>query len=296
MSARTLLIVACLSLLALPWPAQAIILHNAADAPTGNAKPLDVVLGRWSSNASAVAIGQDGWLSTNFILTTRHQGGGVGTTVTFGGVDYVVAGIWNYLDTELDISTDLRICRLETTAGQDANLSAFVPWAEMPDEENKNIVMGGYGKTRGTQSEEKGVGSYYAWAEESGGTLTWGTNRVDGLDTYEATNSDLLYCDFDDPLSNDAAIAEHDSGGGWFYQDGDDWILAGISAYAGAASSERSYYATSFQYDFLRRNYAIRVSSYASWIDTVVTPEPGTMILLGLGGILLPRLRRRRKV
>ena len=64
----------------------AVIKHPVDDpTPVPGPANLGAVVGRWSTNASAVAVGP------NHILTTRHQGGGVGTTVVFNGVSYEVA-------------------------------------------------------------------------------------------------------------------------------------------------------------------------------------------------------------
>src|SRR6478672_1424280 len=65
---------------------RAVIIHPEDDATAGTIpRPTGNVVGQWSTNASCVAI------RPNYVLTTRHQGGGVGTTVTFGGTQYVVA-------------------------------------------------------------------------------------------------------------------------------------------------------------------------------------------------------------
>ena len=73
---------AILALLAAFSVAHGVVLHNSS-MPTD--RPADVIVGRWGSNASCVAVGDD------YIATTRHQGGGVGTTVVLGGVSYRVA-------------------------------------------------------------------------------------------------------------------------------------------------------------------------------------------------------------
>ena len=61
-----------LVVLALTASAQAVIIQPQDDPPTALSRPVDAVVGRWDTNASAVAIGPD------WILTTRHHGGGVG--------------------------------------------------------------------------------------------------------------------------------------------------------------------------------------------------------------------------
>lgn len=124
--------------------------------------------------------------------------------------------------------------------------------------------MGGYGKGRGTP----GTG-YYTWAASGNTTLRWGKNTVDATALNPCyVNDQLRYAsqtlriDFDGTASHDAAIAEYDSGGGWFYQDGGNWVVAGLSAYA--TTFGKSYYSPSDS------NWAIRVSSYASWINSLL--------------------------
>src|SRR6478752_896170 len=63
-----------------------VILYPEDVAAAGTIpRPAGDVVGQWSTNSSCVAI------RPNYVLTTRHQGGGVGTSVTFGGTQYVVA-------------------------------------------------------------------------------------------------------------------------------------------------------------------------------------------------------------
>src|SRR5687767_2067050 len=100
MRVRPLLIaVAAGSVLALAGVSEAVIVHPGE---TVTEAALQNVVGSWGTNASAVAI------APNYILTTRHQGGGVGTPVVFGGTSYVV-------DQEILVgNADLRIARIET--------------------------------------------------------------------------------------------------------------------------------------------------------------------------------------
>src|SRR5690349_16242988 len=80
--------VACLVLAG--GEARAVITFPQDDATIGSVPhPPSNVVGAWggvgTGNATAVAI------APNYILTARHQGGGVGTSVTFGATTYLVA-------------------------------------------------------------------------------------------------------------------------------------------------------------------------------------------------------------
>lgn len=248
--------------------ARAIVLHPDVEEPS--VKPDSDVVGRWRTNASCVAIGRANWYTTGYILTTRHQGGGsVGDSVWFGGVAYRIDQVWNAPQVD-GYSPDLRVCRITRTDGGKANLLDFVLWNSSTNEVGQSIVLGGYGK--GRKVEDPYPEGYYNWYGLNNQTLRWGQNTIDGVQSnfYSSPyRSDVVRLDFDGPASQDAAIAEWDSGGGWFYQDEGRWVVAGLSAYVDSFGYSR-YSPTS------DRNWAVRVSSYASWIDSIVplTYEP----------------------
>jgi len=245
------------------WVSQsyAVISHpdNEPD-PTWSDKPSDDVIGKWSSNASAVAI------APNLILTTRHQGGGVGTSVVFAGETYTVVEQYNCTDGTDQV--DLRVARIANAAGVPANLTEYVGVNTVANELNKTFVLGGVGKTRG--AELKTGSRVYGYQWDSLKTLAWGTNRVDqtpfakvkALDYY---NSKVLQSDFDGPSDYESAIADGDSGGGWFIQSNNEWYVAGLSAYVERLDATH-FRNASFGYLDPDVNQAIRVSSYSSFI------------------------------
>jgi len=246
-------------------PVLGLVLHNDADAPTD--KPNDAVVGRWSTTASCVAVGEAGWTTTNYIITTQHQGGGNGDYVWLNDVKYVVAyGIGHS-------SADVRVARLETLDGHNANLTNFVQCYEVttPDDDvHQDVVMGGYGKIRGTPLETGGTLYGYTWAGTNNQTQRWGTNRTDSSGSVGgAYPSSVLIGDFDAPASKDATIALYDSGGGWFIKSGSTWYVAGLSRSATDHGGE-SWFLPSDYID------AVRISSYATWIESKMSqPIPG---------------------
>jgi hypothetical protein len=254
----------CLCLAAVPFlaaaPAAGIVLHNDAYAPTD--KPNDAVVGRWSTNGSAVAIGLSGWTGSEYIITTRHQAGGVGSTVWFGGKQYTVVAVTNHP------SADLRVVRIRAVSGTYANLTNFVQCYADDDEVSEHITLGGFGKSRGSEIKSGQTVIGYNWAGTDNTTERWGTNRIDDGGTAGGTyTSYVLIADFDAPTSKDAAVAEWDSGGGWFIKDISDgtWYVAGLSR--GVGHSGQSYFIPPDYMD------AVRVSSYP-WINSCLGAQP----------------------
>mgnify|MGYP001034741967 CR=1 FL=1 len=119
-------------------------------------------------------------------------------------------------------------------------------------------------------------------------TLTWGQNDFDGTDSdfpvdagWKSFSSEVLEADFDEPgVAYEAGIADGDSGGGAFIDDGGQWKVAGLSAYAEHGSAHETWFDDPSDPrpqpspDTL---WFIRVSSYETWIlnttsDVVVPP------------------------
>ncbi len=271
-------LILCGLCLLLAAPARAVVLHDDSDpVPTGTAnRPADVLIGRWSNWASCVPIGP------NYVVTTQHQGGDVGATVTVGGVSYRAAEIFYHG------AADLKLVRLTTLTGEDANLTDWATLYTGRAEDSQIAVIGGYGMGRGdvlTASEQ-------AYGYKSAGnhnlTLRWGANRIDNVTvrTTAGYTSDTLWSDFDDVgtgghVAHEASVSFYDSGGGWFVQEGDQWQLAGLTwtvrtHYAPGHDGEADYMQSWF-----RRNTnpsilypdpldAVRVSSYVGWMTALM--------------------------
>lgn len=253
---RKLLIIfaSAVLILCMPFFSFAIILHpgaepNLADWPDANA------VGRWSSNASCVAV------SSNAIITTRHQGGGVGTLIWFEGIEYIVKEV---LPEPGPNAADLRLCRVERTQ-PGATYLKYAPLYTLTGEKSKEFRISGFGKSRGSAvSDANGIG--YLWTGNN--TIQrWGTNKILKFGWYhddEPVNayiSDLIVSEFDpcETTPYEAAVASHDSGGGWFIEEGGVWKVAALSAYV-------QYGGVSY-YDPAEKQWGIRISSYADWVS-----------------------------
>ena len=271
-----------------------IVLHPAEGEPEAENwtdRPADEVIGRWASNATCVAI------SPNCVITTRHQGGVVGTVVHIAGGSYRVEAVWNHPvrpnpDDAAYQEVALRVARL---AG--ANLLHYGELYTDRTEVSlgRCAVIGGYGLGRGVELRKFGMTYGYAW-EEGAVTqslqLRWCTNSIDAISLNvrstnplngTLSNHDFLIADFDDPLATcaEGVVAGHDSGGGWFVRVEDQWRLAGLTWGTDNAESKEACFRSSDTPWISRpdRMYALRISSYAGWIAGVLaevcTPPEG---------------------
>ena len=245
-------------------------------------RPDPNVVGRWGSNASCVAV------SSNCVITVRHAGGGVDTSVEIGGNTYVVTEVWNH-DT-----TDLRVAKL-----YGANLRSFVGLYEDTNEIGKDIVIGGYGDGRGGLLKTGGITYGYEWDNSTNTTLRLGTNKVDDTEndnTLGSLTSDIIIADFDGLGEGNSTVYEgipavHDSGSGWFIKVGETWKVAGLSRavdthYEQGHFDDPNYilYEAWFRNradpNILQPDYldAVRISSYATWIlETIPERLPGDL-------------------
>jgi len=235
-----------------------IVLHPEGEPnlATWTDRPDANVMGRWSSNASCVAI------SENAVITTRHQGGGIGTTVEIGGNSYLVADVCNCG------AADLRIAELYA-----ANLECYAEVFTDTNEIGQEVVVSGYGDGRGGLLQTGGKTYGYSWDNSSNTTLRLGTNETDAVadnNTVAGYTSDVVIADFDGLgeggfTTYEAALGAHDSGGGWFIKVGDGWSLAGLSR-AVEHSSESWFRNKMFPSvpdpDLID---AVRISSYSAW-------------------------------
>ncbi|HOI56167.1 MAG TPA: hypothetical protein PLP01_13025, partial [Phycisphaerae bacterium] len=185
-------------ILAMASSAQAVVLH---DNMMPEDRPPDGLVGRWGGSGSCVVVHPD------WVIASIHQGGGVGTTVQIDGVSYKVAEVQ-------DSSYDLRLARLVGLDGKPANLADYadLSW-ETTSMVSRDIVMGGFGKGRGSELTAFGIPYGYSWSGSSNSIQRWGSNIID------AVYSSILVVDFDalgdaDATMCEGANAAWDSGGG----------------------------------------------------------------------------------
>jgi hypothetical protein len=263
-------IAAAAVVLAMSSAVYGLVLHPGGepDMGTWTDRPNAAVVGRvhyydGSNNyyGSCVAIGP------NFMITARHVRGEIGSSVYFGGVEYIVRSVW--YEPADGGSADLRVCGISRPSGEPANLSEYASPYTVANELNKDIVMGGYGGGRGAERPVDGPPYYgYAWVY-SNTTQRWGQNKIGGYATVNSGGytSNTVKADFDalgtgGARPYEAAVAVWDSGGGWFIDVSGVWKVAGVSAYV-----SRNYESW---YDPPDSLYAVRISSYYTWIEGVL--------------------------
>ncbi len=260
------LFIAAVSVCLLSGPAFGVVLHPSQGELPISEHPLDSVIGRWIPGSSSYGYASCVAVHPDYILTTRHQGYSSGTTVQF---DINRDGNLTTDETFMVVSAlhpgsaDLTLCKIQHLDGTPANLVNYVSLYDSWYENGKNYVLGGYGKVAGDLFPNG-----YFWSGTTNDTLTWGTNIVNstGTTTAGAYTSNVLVSDFDSAskgTSHEAAIAEWDSGGGWFINVDGEWQLAGLNAYV--STLDKSIYLPADQ------NQAIRVSSYVDWIISSAT-------------------------
>lgn len=252
------------------WPAFGIVLHpdGEPNLATWTERPDANVVGRWSSNASFVVI------SPNWIITTRHQNTSP-ATVTINGTSYTCTYKTEWTGGPTG-NADIRLMRLTKSDGNDAGLVHYAKPYEGVDETGKNIVIGGYGDGRGANLVRNNKVYGYQWDGSANTIQRWCQNIVDGNGIGGGTyTSDVIEADFDGIgddtwTAYEGIIADHDSGGGWFIYDNNEWKVAGLSR--GVEHVEESWFRNNLLPQILDPDLfdAVRTSSYSQWIKQII--------------------------
>ena len=256
-------------------PVLGVVLHPDEGEPNlieWTDRPDPNVVGWWDINASFVVV------APNWIITTRHQNTSP-SAVTIAGVSYTChyKDEWTGGPAEKPPGgADIRLVRLTTADGGNPNLANYAsPYADT-NENGLPVVIGGYGKGRGSSLVDGNNVLYgYTWSGSDNQTQRWGQNKVDGWGTGKGAGytSYVIEAYFDgndvpDAQQYEAAVAEWDSGGGWFIEDGGVWKTAGLSR--AVTHFGESWFRPPDCID------AVRISSYADWISQTIN-VPGDL-------------------
>jgi hypothetical protein len=199
-----------------------VILYGTGDPTANTAAPTGAFAGSgWQYEGEF-----DGFLGTviasNYFVTAKHIGGGVGDTFTLNGVNYATTAVFP------DPSSDLQIWRVAGSFPIHAPLFSGPAGSEV----NLSLVVFGRGTQRGNPV---GVGSDshlggWLWGT-SDAIQRWGTNVVGSIYT-DPSYGNLLRVPFDSNAgANEAHLSPGDSGGAVFVfnTSTNNWELAGIN-------------------------------------------------------------------
>ncbi len=264
--------------------AEAVILYRTGD-PTANITAPDSVFPHDGWDYEGLFGGFLGTaIAPQFFITADHIGAQDSVIHSLDGDHHVVASF-------PDPVSDLHIYRVTEP------FSVFAPLYTRTDEAGQRIVDIGRGRQRGADillnNQLRGWG--YGVFDD---VKRWGDNIIAGIYRYGPEN-DLLFADFDavGSTADECQLAEGDSGGAAFINDGGTWKLAGIN-YAidggiytapsdGAISNGAIFDLRGFYYKSLNgfvqidpnypapvttSFYPTRISTKLDWISSVIDP------------------------
>jgi hypothetical protein len=258
--------------------AEAIILHpdNEPNLLTWVDRPDLDIIGRWGETASCVAV------APNYVLTTTHQGGGIDTPVTIGGVTYTIDKIVNHPDIPNSVDPSYSLVDLRLVKLRNANLETYVELYTLTDEPSipEHTILAGFGLGRDSELTTNDIVYGYTWQNRDvhkNFNLRFATNKIDAFrnDALATSpgkkfNLDILFANFGDPCDTiyEGTIAEYDSGGGWFVKSDGVWKLAAINLGVEHADIGQSWFRDAENPNHRSKDviYGLRISSYADWI------------------------------
>ena len=279
----------------LPRSVQAVVIRGG-DGSGNISAPVDDP--GWA-NVGKRGVGSAVYLGDGWCLTAAHVGAG---STDFGGTSYdYVTGSGVRLHEPGDESSlvDLYLYRLTTIP---IGLSGVTISSSAPSN-GSDVVAVGYGRDREVDETnwdaswvEGGTPiQYRGFKTTSTQTKSWGENDIDASG-FELSNSwgdtYMLRMDFDRfgaQGDDEMQVIDGDSGGALFFKNGDTWELSGILLAMGVYEDQPDYTTV-----YGNKSYAGDLSRYYDQIMGTI-PEPGTLVLLGLGGLMLFAKRRRRR-
>ena len=264
-------------------------------------------------------------ISPQYFLTAQHMGaqgssfvsaglfnGGVDVNYTIDAAANGGAGYWDIA------GTDLRIIKINEYFPTYATLYTG------SSEQGLDMVTMGRGGVRG--ADVMVSGTLHGWKHNNGdGVARWGSNIVNDVTTIPGLGG-MLVAEFDASgpghSTEEATLSVGDSGGGVFVNDGGIWKLAGINYSVdgffdtnNTPSDGTQFSAALFDRGGLYQGsdvqgwtlipdvgpdnpsslYASRISTNAAAIQAIaVVPEPHSVILIALAGMLTMKHRQRR--
>ncbi len=279
-------------------PARAIVFYSTADpaynttAPGGSyADSGWQYIGYWGG-----VVGTP--IGPNAFITATHVGGSIGDTFSYNGLSYTTTAVHN--------NGDLAVWEVSQP------FTSYAPLISIKPAYNAEVVIIGRGTQRGAEVTANGQVKGWEWGA-SDAALRWGVNRI------SSNSGTFVRFNFDaNGGANEGFLTAGDSGGPMFAMEDGIWKLAGVHYGVDGPYSYTSggptFNAELFDRGGMYRNgvlfadnladnpgmaYSTSIAPNLSWINSVVAvpvPEPGTVVLMALGGGFLgwTALRRRR--
>jgi hypothetical protein len=273
-------------LLCITLNASAIVLHPGPGDPnlvTWTDHPPSEVIGRWSDNASCIAI------APNYVISTTHQGISLSKPIEIDGVTYKIQQIWRHPDNPNPIivkgitydvedvtydKIDICVAKLQS-ANLQHHTDLYNPTETDPNEIGE-ITIAGFGLARGTDLANQ-TGYNWQSGTVSNQNVRWCTNKIDIMGSIIAGPNygfDALIADFNGPTdpnntTYEGTVAEFDSGGGWFKKNEatNQWELVGLTFGVQHAEDKIAIFNPAQQM------YAVRISPYADWIQNILDAD-----------------------
>jgi hypothetical protein len=276
--ARTrVFLVAAAALLSVAAIAEGIILYRTGDPAANTTAPVGALVGSGWQYQGTFGSYLGTAIAPLYFITAQHVG--TSDKFVFQGAQYTIVNSFD------DPETDLRICEVAEP------LPIYAPLYTGLSEVGKHLIVIGRGKQRGASIVAGGKlrGWYWGATDE---VQRWGENVVAAIKEIPGAG-EMVYALFDKPgLPNEAHLANGDSAGAVFVNDGGTWKLAGINydvdyVYTGpngagilfaALFDERSFYGpnrlpVTGNAPVPSGFYASRISSRIGWIASIIEPR-----------------------
>ena len=265
---------------ALAPAADAIILYGLDN----NGNTSDPATGVPWASVGSMSNGTGIYLGDGYVLTAAHVSSYA--SITFGSTTYN----WdNGAATTID-TADLRVFRLSSIPTIGA-VQLYTGTFELTN--SATIIGTGLGRNPETAINTALV----PWGDAATRAQRWGTNQptsFSNVNVNSYTSNTINTILGSGAGANEAGLTLYDSGGAMFQKIGGVWYLTGVAAYVSGSTSHSSTFGNEppglgSSGD---TNSFIRISNYASQINSTMVPEPSAMALSLLAVFFL--LRRKR--
>ncbi len=215
-------LVTIIAIVVLTGPSRAVILFGTADPSTNTTAPTGPLANSGWQYEGLFGSFLGTAIASNYFVTAKHIGGGVGQTFTLNGTNYTTTAVFP------DPSSDLQVWQVAGTFPIHAPLYSSAPGSEV----NLNLVVFGRGTQRGSSvfvGNDSHLGGWLWGGSDE--VERWGTNVVESIYT-DPSFGKLVRATLDNSAGpNEAHLSSGDSGGAVFVFNSTTsrWELAGIN-------------------------------------------------------------------